>query len=210
MRLAHTRDLAALRPPSRETPWRVLVSGCMAGWACGVDGTDYGFGAHFADLFALPTLQVVPFCPEQHGLGTPRTWPDLDGGDGFDVLDGRARVVDDHGADLTAGMVAGAEAMAAHARAHAVDWALLMDMSAACGSQVISDGSRFRQPRRYRAGVGVATAALIRAGVPVISQRDDRTLGALRAWADPGFVVPDDAVDHHERTWYIEQFGPRG
>ena len=49
-------------------------------------------------------------------MGIPRTMPDLHGGDGVDVLEGRARVRDEHGADLTDAMIAGAEAMLSFAR----------------------------------------------------------------------------------------------
>lgn len=201
----HPGRIDALRTPTREDPWRVLVSGCLAAWPCGVDGTDYGLGSVLRELLALPTVRAVPFCPEQHGLGTPRTMPDLHGGDGVDVLAGRARVRDEHGADLTDAMIAGARAMVAHALAARVELAILTDMSGACGSQVISDGCRFDVPRRFQKGVGVATAALLEAGVDVVSQRDFRTLGRLRARLEPSWVVPDSAaLDHHEHPWTVE------
>ncbi len=211
MRLAHAREeLATLRPPSVTDPWRVLVSGCLAGWPCGVDGTDYGMAPRLADLRPYPQVLWVPFCPEDAGIGTPRTMPDIHGGDGFDVLDGRARVVDERGADLTSEMVSGAHAMLEHARAHDVELAILTDMSAACGSQVISDGCRLvpQSERRYRRGVGVGTALLLRAGVPVVSQRDYATLGHLRALLDPSFVPDPDARDHHESAWFVSWFAP--
>lgn len=201
MRLPHTEDWP-LRTPTAAEPWRVLVSGCLAGLPCGVDGTDYGMGGHPFPLFDLPTVRLLPFCPEDAGLGTPRTMPDLHGGDGFAVLDGVARVRDERGADLTDGMLAGARAMVAHALQHKVDLAVLTDMSAACGTQVISDGCRFDAPRRYQAGVGVAAAALIRAGVAVVSQRDDRSIARLRALADPTYAGDPAARDHHEKDWY--------
>ena len=214
VRLAHAREaVAALRTPSADAPWRALLSGCMAGWGCGIDGTDYGMGAAsgmgaaLRELLASPAIRAVPFCPEHVGLGTPRTMPDIHGGDGFDVIAGRARVLDEHGADLTEGMLAGARAMLAHARAHDVELALLTDMSAACGTQVISDGCRLVPVRRFRAGVGVAAAMLLAAGIPVISQRDFRTLGALRARLDPSFVPDPAARDHHESPWYVGYFG---
>jgi uncharacterized protein YbbK (DUF523 family) len=178
-----------------------LVSGCIAGLPCGVDGTDYGMAGSLADLLALPTIRAFPFCPEDHGLGTPRTMPDLHGGDGFAVLRGRARVRDEHGTDLTEGMLRGAEAMVAFARAQEVELAVLTDMSGACGTQVISDGCRFDEPRRYQLGVGVAAAMLIEAGVPVVSQRDFATLGRLRQRLEPGFVPDPNAADHHDHPW---------
>ncbi len=210
MRLPHAPEaLASLRRASPEDPLRVLVSGCIAGMPCGVDGTDYGLGGCLAGLLALPTVRAVAFCPEEAGIGTPRTTPDIHGGDGRDVLKGAARVYDEHGTDLTERMIAGARAMLAHAKANSVELAVLTDMSAACGSQVVSDGCRLVRERRYRRGVGVATAMLLDAGIPVVSQRDHRTLGRLRAILDPGFVPDAAARDHHESDWYRSYFGGR-
>ena len=210
MLLAHHRVLLdALREPTAADPWRVLVSGCLAGWACGVDGTDYGLGVKLADLLPLPTFRALPFCPEQHALGTPRTMPDIHGGDGVDVLAGRAKVLDQHGADLTAKMIEGGRAMLAYAREVGAELAILTDMSAACGSQVISDGCRLVEARRYQKGVGVATAVLLEAGIAVVSQRDFHTLALLRARLEPGYVPPTDARDHHEHAWTVEHLpGP--
>jgi uncharacterized protein YbbK (DUF523 family) len=130
--------------------------------------------------------------------------PDIHGGDGFAVLAGKARVLDEHGVDLTAGMRRGAEAMLAKALEARVHLAILTDMSAACGTQVISDGCRFDSPRRYQRGVGVAAAMLLRAGIPVVSQRDFATLGRLRARLDPTFVPDPEARDHHDHPWVLE------
>lgn len=204
MLLAHHRELVdRLREPSVEDPWRVLVSGCLAGWACGTDGSDYGLAATLADLVALPTFRAIPFCPEQHALGTPRATPDIHGGDGFDVLDGRARVFDEHGVELGAQLIEGARAMLAHASSMRAELAILTDMSAACGSQVISLGCRFDEVRRFQKGVGVATAMLLRAGVLVVSQRDFHTLGLLRARLQPNFFSPEITRDHHEHPWTL-------
>ena len=195
-----------LRVPSPTEPLRVLVSGCITGLPCGVDGTHYGMGGCLSELLSLPTVRTIPFCPETHSLGVPRGMPDIHGGDGFDVLDGRSRVLDEKGVDLTRPMIDGAAAMLAVALRERVEIALLTDMSAACGTQVISDGCRFESPRRYRAGVGVAAATLIRAGIPVLSQRDYRSLGALRARLDPSFPPQADAIDHHETEGYRTYF----
>lgn len=202
----HSEWVDRLREASTDDPWRILLSGCLAAWPCGVDGTDYGLGAGLSSVFpgAGARVRFIPFCPEQHTLGTPRTTPDLHGGDGVDALAGRARVRDEHGADLTEAMIEGANAMVAIARAEAVDFALLTDASAACGSQVISLGSRFEVPRRHQRGVGVATAALLAADVLVVSQRDLRTLARLRARLDRTFVVDPALRDHHEHPWVQE------
>jgi uncharacterized protein YbbK (DUF523 family) len=152
-------------------------------------------------------VAAFPFCPEEHGIGTPRGMPDIHGGDGYDVLDGKARVVDEHGTDLTDAMVEGARAMLSHALDNRVELALLTDMSAACGSQVISDGCRLVEHRKFHNSVGVATALLLRNGITVLSQRDHETLGRVRALLDPGYVVDEAAVDYHESEWYLGEFG---
>ncbi len=197
MRLAHSQAFSTLRTTSLEAPWRVLLSGCMAGWGCGVDGSDYGMKGAADSLVSSPLVVAHPFCPEDVGLGTPRTMPDLHGGDGLAVLDGEARVLDEHGTDLTEGMLAGARAMLAFAREIRPDFAVLTDMSGACGTQVISLGCRFDEPRRYQQGFGVAAALLHREGFVVVSQRDHRTLGRLRAMVDPAFEPDPAAIDHH-------------
>ena len=94
--------------------------------------------------------------------------------------------------------------MLAFAQTSGVELAILTDTSAACGSQVISDGCRLVEVRRHQKGVGVATALLLEAGIPVVSQRDFRTLAKLRARLEPGYVPPDDARDHHENAWTLE------
>ncbi len=187
MRLPHHPELIdALRRPSVGDPWRVLLSGCLAGAACGVDGTDYGLGAKLPAWTRCPLVTVFPFCPEDHRLGTPRSMPDL------------------HGGDLTADMLEGARAMLALARAERVDFALLTDRSGACGSQVISIGCRFEEPVQHRRGVGVAAALLLREGFHVVSQRDFASLERLRAIVEPDHVPDPEARDHHQHLWVLE------
>jgi uncharacterized protein YbbK (DUF523 family) len=186
-----------------ERPLRVLASGCLAGRPCGVDGSTNGEHPTAAALLRLPNVRGVDFCPEESAFGTPRATPNIYGGDGYDVLEGRARVRTDDGEDWTEGMVRAAHGMLELALSHDVDLALLMDVSAACGSQVIYDGPRRRQV--YRVGVGVAAALLVRSGIPVVSQRDFRTLGLIFRRLHRPDLAPD-AVDHHESDWYRRYF----
>ncbi len=203
----HPQVLAELRTPSPKDPWRILVSGCIAGLPVGVDGSDYGMAASLPGWLRCASVRLIPFCPEDHGLGTPRTMPDLHGGDGFEVLDGRARVLDEHRADLTEGMLAGARAMVERAQQEQVELCLLTDRSGACGSQVISLGCRFEDPVQHRRGVGVAAAALLRAGFHVVSQRDYLSLERLHARLDAGHRPDLSARDHHRHPWVLEHLG---
>ncbi len=196
-----------MRRPTPDDPWRVLVSGCLYGMPVAVDGTDYGLPKARPAWMSSALVELVPFCPEDYRLGTPRTMPDLHGGDGFDVLDGTATVLDEHREDLTERVIAGANAMVELAKKRAVDFAVLVDRSGACGSQVISVGCRFEEPVEHRKGVGVATAALLRAGVHVVSQRDFQTLERLHARLDPDHVPNPDALDHHRHPWVLQHLG---
>jgi uncharacterized protein YbbK (DUF523 family) len=207
MLLAHSLGLwETLRRPSIEDPLRVLISGCILGQKCGVDGSDYGMGGALTPLVSLPTVEALGFCPEDAGIGTPRTMPDIHDGDGFGVLRGTARVLDQFGADLTDGMIRGAEKMVEYAVARRIELAVLTDASAACGSQVISDGCRFTEPRKYTAGVGVAAAMLLETGIPVLSQRDYASLERLLILCQAPEFVSIGKPDHHLTPWYTEYF----
>lgn len=173
-----------------------------------MDGTSYGAPYHhLRGLLDRLNVATVAFCPEDFAFGTPRETPDIHGGTGTDVLDGRARVLSESGQDWTEPMVQAAHAMLAMARHNRVHLALLTDISAACGSQVIYLGGR--SGGIHQAGQGVCAALLVRHGFKVMSQRDHRTLGHLLHKLDPVIVPVSAARDHHETDWYVEHFGTR-
>lgn len=188
-----------------ERPIKILVSGCLAGMRVGYDGSTYGAHPHIAKLLDLPNVQAIPFCPEDYSFGTPRAVCDIHGGTGYDVLDGRASVIASDGRDWTDGMIAAAHRMLGLARRSGIHLAILMDISAACGSQVIYDGPRSNGV--YQAAQGVCAALLIRNGIPVVSQRDFRTLHAIGRKLNSTAPDRDDVVDHHESAWYRSYFG---
>ena len=171
-----------------------------------LDGTAYGAPyAHLSSILNRADVKCVGFCPEDLAFGTPRETPDIHGGNGFDVLDGQARVLSASGSDWTEPMIRAAYAMLDVAQQNLVHFALLTDISAACGSQVIYLGAR--SGGIHQAGQGVCGALLIRNGFRVVSQRDHRTLGWIRQHLDPDFR-PDPAVqDHHQTDWYLDTLG---
>lgn len=193
--------------PTAEQPLVVLLSACLGGVGCGVDGSTNGDHGSLRSWLFRPEVRIVKFCPEDFSFGTPRMTPDSHGGNGFDVLDGKARSLAEDGTDWTAGMVKAAYAMRDLALREKVDLAILMDISGACGSTVTYLGSRFAENKVYQKGPGVAAAALIRAGIPVISQRDDRSLRMLQDLLD-GTALLSDERDHWEKAWYQGYFGP--
>jgi uncharacterized protein YbbK (DUF523 family) len=187
-----------------ENPLKVLMSGCLAGQAVLVDGGNSRDHPTSQRFFRRPNVRVIGFCPENYAFGTPRETPDIHGGDGHDVLDGKARVLSESGEDWTEGMIAAAHRMLELARENAVHLAVLIDISAACGSQVIYRGAR--ATAAHQIGQGVCAALLVRNGVPVISQRDMKTLHAIFRKLDGRSGFREDLKDHHEIDWYRTYF----
>lgn len=199
-------EIAAWPEFTASSPLKVLVSACLLGVGCGVDGTSYGAPyAHLSRLLDRPDVRTIAFCPEDMAFGTPRQTPDIHGGTGQDVLEGRARVLNESGQDWTAPMIQAAHAMLKVAQHNQVHLAVLTDISAACGSQVIYLGAR--SAGVHQAGQGVCTALLVRHGFKVVSQRDRRTLARVLHQLDGSLPVDEDARDHHETGWYRQNLG---
>ncbi|MEV4743296.1 DUF523 domain-containing protein [Streptomyces sp. NPDC049555] len=140
----------------------MLVSACLRGVPCRFDG-KHKASPEVED--AVAGRAVVPFCPEvAGGLVTPRRPAELVGGDGYDVLDGTARVVEDTGRDVTAEFLDGARRALAAARNGGCTEALLMPRSPSCGRGAVYDGSF---TGRLVPGDGVTAALLQRNGIAV-------------------------------------------
>ena len=197
-------DWSRLARVTTDDPLRVLVSACTVGLPTAFDGTAYTHPSVMR-LQALACVAALPFCPEEPVLGTPRPLTTIHGGDGHDVLAGTARVLADHVEDVSAELIAGAEQMLARALSHRAELAILTDVSDSCGSNVIYLGNP-DEGQRVRQGIGVAAAMLARAGIPVMAQRDDRTLGRILAALDPRFQPAPDARDFVDTDWYQTYF----
>lgn len=195
-----------MRVPSAEEPLRILMSSCLAGVTCGWDGTANGEYPSALKLLKYNTVKLVKFCPEEYSFGSPRAMCDIHGGTGMDVLDGKAKLLSESGQDWTEGIIKASEKMLALAQQEKIELAVMMDISAACGSQVIYNGSRFADNKRYQIGAGVAAALLLRNGFKVISQRDYASLEILYSKIDPQHVIDNAKKDHHEIEWYKEYF----
>ena len=162
---------------SRPVAPRLLVSACLLGDPVRYDGKAKRL-AHDR-LHRLKTEgRIVPFCPEvAGGLPVPRAAAEIVGGDGADVIAGRASVKTGNGDDVSACFVAGAERALALCRQHGITTALLTEGSPSCGSGRIYDGSF---TRRSIAASGVTTALLREHGIRVFSQHQvDAAINSL-------------------------------
>ncbi len=107
-------------------------------------------------------------CPEEDGgLGTPRPAAEIQGGDGSDVLEGRARVMTKTGVDVTAEYLAGAGIALRAARAAGAETAILKARSPSCGKDCVYDGTFTRTPIQ---GDGVTAALLRREGIAILTE----------------------------------------
>ena len=77
-----------------------LISACLLGIKCAWDGQDIYKSDKAIDFLNSETL--LPVCPEQlGGLRTPRAAQEIQGGTGEDVLDGKCKVLNIDGEDVT-------------------------------------------------------------------------------------------------------------
>ena len=79
--LPSAAEISALPTFTEDNPLTILVSACLLGVPCGVDASSYGAPFQHTDqLFRLPNVRTVGFCPEDFASGTPRSTPDIHGG----------------------------------------------------------------------------------------------------------------------------------
>ncbi|HEY2107281.1 MAG TPA: DUF523 domain-containing protein [Candidatus Binataceae bacterium] len=140
----------------------IMVSACLLGRPCRFDGKDK-FTPELA--FALEGRNVIAVCPEElGGLGTPRAACQISGGDGADVLDHKAHVIDADGIDRTQAFLGGAKAAMEPGLAAGAREAILKERSPSCGvKQVYHDGA-------LGSGQGVFAALLSRNRIRVINE----------------------------------------
>ncbi len=139
----------------------VAVSWCLCGRACRYDGT----AKPDSQAVALKEKGALCICPEvMGGLSIPREPAEIVGGDGNDVLDGRAKVISVSGKDVTAEYVAGAQAALCLCMERGVSHAVLKAYSPSCGCGRIYDGS-FSGSKKT--GDGVTAALFKRNGITI-------------------------------------------
>lgn len=107
-----------------------LVSSCLIGLCTRYDGNAKPNEQCIRDL---RHIAWVPVCPEQlGGLPTPREPAVLAGGDGHDVLAGKARVITASGFDVTENFLRGARLTLQLGKLKGITTALLKSRSPSC------------------------------------------------------------------------------
>ncbi len=168
---------------SNDHPSKILISACLLGHAVRYDGKGKPLSHPAIELWKAEG-RLVTICPEMAGgMPVPRPPAEIEGGaSGLDVLEGRARVIEITGGDVTAQFIEGAEKAVAFAKDNGCDYALLIDGSPSCGSVAVYDGSF---SGRKHAGNGVTAALFQQAGIAVFSDRDIEALVAATERSEP-------------------------
>lgn len=145
---------------------KILVSRCLLGHRVRYDGGASGPFDQLAHWQAEG--RVVALCPEvAGGLPTPRAAAEIPGGQGSEVLDGRAQVLTSDGEDVSGEFLDGARQALALVQRHGIRIAVLKAHSPSCGNVLTYDGS-FSGVKVQ--GAGVTAALLARHGVQVFSE----------------------------------------
>ena len=145
-----------------------LVSACLLGIKCAWDGGDRYRNKKVIELLGKETL--IPLCPEQlGGLATPREFQEIEKGSGDDVLDGKSRVKNRIGQDVTCQFIRGAKEALKIAGQYNIKEFIAKSKSPSCGCGSIYDGSF---SKRLIKGDGVTVALFKRNGIRVIGEND--------------------------------------
>jgi uncharacterized protein YbbK (DUF523 family) len=149
----------------KEVSSMIVVSSCLAGLKVRYNGT-HCLDEKISQL--VDEKKAVTICPELlGGFSTPREPAEIAGGDGYDVLDEKVKVVDQSGNDVTELYLKGAYAAFQTVKDLNATLVVLKENSPSCGSSMIYDG-QFSGTKV--SGDGVTSALLKRNGIQVISE----------------------------------------
>lgn len=116
----------------------ILFSACLAGFEVRYDG-GHCLNETIRQLVAEG--KAVTICPEVvGGLSVPREPAEIIGGNGEDVLDGKAKVISISGKDVTKEFLQGAYTTLEKAKEINASLVVLKERSPSCGIKEIYDG----------------------------------------------------------------------
>ena len=150
----------------------ILVSACLAGIRCNYKGESK---PNKQVIKLVKNGMAIPVCPEQlGGLPTPRSNARIINGDGFDVLEGKSKLITDDGEDVTEQYLKGAQEVLKIIKNFNISMVILKQGSPSCGCGYIQGG---KDSRKIVRGDGVTTALLKRNGIRVFTEEDLKASG---------------------------------
>jgi len=161
---------------------RILMSACLVGGKVRYNATDARDA--WENLGALERWQaegrIVSFCPElAGGFPVPRPPAEIVGGEGADVVVGRAQVLEVGGTDVTEYFLRGAHQALKEVQRLGIRIAVLKEESPSCGIHRLYRGDF---SGNVKSGRGVTAHLLAQNGVYVFSEEEpDAVEACLKA-----------------------------
>lgn len=135
--------------------YNTIISACLLGLPCRYNGKGK-LNEKAVKIFLNGKSLAV--CPEiAAGLKTPRPACEISGGNGFKVLNGKAKVIDEQGNDYSKEFIKGAEIVAGLIKKHNIGKAILKSGSPSCGVKNVYSG-KFNGEKTKGCGVLAALA----------------------------------------------------
>ncbi len=146
---------------------KILVSACLLGDPVRYNGKGLLINSSILDKWDAEG-RIVRHCPEvAAGFPVPRHPTEIVAGNGNQVLQNNAVVLDTDGEDVSDRFITGARLTLSLCIEHGIRVAILTESSPSCGTKEIYDGSFSGSKLR---GMGVTTAFLQNNGVKVFNQ----------------------------------------
>jgi uncharacterized protein YbbK (DUF523 family) len=148
---------------------KILISSCLIGCNVRYHGGNANIDNHILEEFKSQK-RLISVCPEvSAGLEVPRTSSEIVGGNGIDVINGRAEVISRIGENKTDFFIQGAKNALDIAKKFDIKIAILKKNSPSCGNKSIYDGS-FRG--NIVKGSGVTASLLSDNGIKVFNETE--------------------------------------
>jgi uncharacterized protein YbbK (DUF523 family) len=139
----------------------IIVSACLAGFNTRYDGTNCG---HPEIIRLVAEGRALPLCPEElGGLPIPRPPIRFYGGDGRELLNGRAKAIGADGTDYSYNLIKGANEILRIAKLYNASKAMLKEGSPSCGVFKVWVNNKKTE------GCGVTASVLKENNIEVIS-----------------------------------------
>ncbi len=151
---------------------KVMISACLLGITCRYDNKKKPLQAA---VQLCKKGNIIPVCPEQlGGLSTPRSASGIETGKGEDVLNGKSKVINKKGEDVTKEFIKGAEEVLKIAKIYGVKKFIAKSKSPSCGlgitlKRICVKGEVLNIKVK---GDGVTVAFLKRNGLEIVTEND--------------------------------------
>lgn len=145
----------------------IIVSACLAGLNC-IYKLEDKTNSKIVQL--VREGKAIPLCPEQlGGLPTPRPASGNQGDSSEDVLDGKCKVLNENGDDVTDNFIRGAHEILRFVEKYKIKEFIGKQKSPSCGCGKVYVGTH---PKKLIEGDGITTTLLKRNGIKVLSEDD--------------------------------------